>query len=475
MLHLVLKPHRDTLRANTADAQKLFVVLKVIPAAPLASLRPPLALTLVIDSSGSMREPGGRAAAPRESVGRETEGAPLSKLETAIAATQTLLSNLNLRPSDLISIIQFDDVARVLLPLSPLENGRNARAALETLKSYSGGTQLAHGLRAARGELSRILQGGVAQRVILLTDGQAFDPQACRVAAAELAQAEAPLACIGIGDDYNEELLRDLAEIGRGRPYHLPDIEQLDEIFQTEVQNSVREVVTGLRAEVQVVKGVALDSVTRIYPDLAEIAIPIAPPDAPPAAPTAPPLSLGNIMAGDYTVFVLEFSVAGQARPGGRVRVAQLQLSGSVARANGSAAQGDAAQGDLESPRHDLVVSFSGEESRAEKVDEEVMGYVQQRNVDRLVQSAVRRSQTDLPGARTSLQGAVEMTRRLGNVRVTQLLQQSLDELGEKGGLSSSTRKTIALETRTRTIKTTSADALSEVPSEAEIRRLTGA
>jgi Ca-activated chloride channel family protein len=304
----------------------------------------------------------------------------------------------------------------------------------------------------------------VAQRVLLLTDGQAFDPDACRKAAAGLAEANVPLVSIGIGDDYHEELLRDLAEIGRGRPYHLAQIEQLEEVFGFEVQTSVREVVTGLRADVQVVSGVRLDSVTRIYPDLSEIDFVHAPSDKS-AQPNAASLSLGNIMAGDYTVFVLELTVSGLARPVGRVRLAQVQLSGAVS----------SSAGQVESPRHDIVVSFSGESNQAEKVDDEVLGYVQQRNVDRLVQGAVRRAAHDTPGARQSLQNAVEMTRRIGNVRVTRLLQESLDELGTNGELSSSTRKTIALETRTRTIKTRAADALSDVPGEDEIRRLTGA
>lgn len=454
MLNLVFKPHRDILRAETSDAQKLFVLLKVIPAAALALVRPPLALALVLDTSGSMREPSHPAAGE---VG-------MSKLDRAIEATRALLSNPHLVEGDLISIIQFDDVARVILPLSPLGQGDEARAALEKLKGYSGGTQVAKGLVAARAELARILQGGVAQRVLLLTDGQAFDPQACREAAAGLAQDDVPLVSMGIGDDYNEELLRDLAEIGRGRPYHVSQIEQLSEVFQTEVQTSVREVVIGLRAEVQVVSGVSLDSVTRVYPDLSEIDFTHAPPDKS-AQPNSASLSLGNIMAGDYTVFVLELTVSGMARPTGRVRLAQVQLSGAVS----------ATPAPVESPRHNIVVSFSGEPNQAEKVDDEVLGYVQQRNVDRLVQGAVRRAAHDVPGARQSLQSAVEMTRRIGNARVTRLLQESLDELGTQGQLSSSTRKTIALETRTRTIKTRAADALSDVPDEDEIRRLTGA
>ena len=41
MIQLVLKPHRDSLQAATAELQKLFVLLKVIPAGQLSRARPP--------------------------------------------------------------------------------------------------------------------------------------------------------------------------------------------------------------------------------------------------------------------------------------------------------------------------------------------------------------------------------------------------------------------------------------------------
>ncbi len=447
MLHLVFKPHRSTLRAQTEDAQKLFVLLKVIPSATLGAHRPPLALAFVVDSSGSMRESGAKGG----------DGRAQSKLDVAISATKNALADERLVAGDLVSVVQFDDVARVVLPLEPLGDRRAALAALSTLGAYNGGTQIAKGLSAARNELARILQPGVAQRVLLLTDGQAFDAPACRVAAKELADADVPLVAIGVGDDYNEELLRDLAEIGRGRPYHLSQIEALEEVFGIEVASSTREVVTGLRARVQTVSGVSLGSVTRVYPDLAEMKV-----DESQGAAVVP---LGNISAGDYTVFVLEMTIAGRARAQGRARLAQVQLFGNVSNR----------LDEIESPISELVVSFSTEDAEAEEVSDEVLGYVEQRNVDRLVQNAVQRAQNDVPGAQKSLRIALDITRRLGNVRATRMLQQSLDELGARGKMSATTRKTVLLETRTRTVKTMVADDVDNVPGDDDIHRLTGA
>src|SRR5262245_5269902 len=56
MLNVVFKPHRTHLKADTADVQKVFAMLQLIPKPEVAQARPPLALALVIDTSGSMQE-----------------------------------------------------------------------------------------------------------------------------------------------------------------------------------------------------------------------------------------------------------------------------------------------------------------------------------------------------------------------------------------------------------------------------------
>src|SRR4051812_33501918 len=56
MLQLTTKPHRTYLRANAGE-QKLFVMLKFLPSTEAAQSRPDVNLAVVIDTSGSMREP----------------------------------------------------------------------------------------------------------------------------------------------------------------------------------------------------------------------------------------------------------------------------------------------------------------------------------------------------------------------------------------------------------------------------------
>ncbi|MGV3719419.1 MAG: vWA domain-containing protein [Actinomycetota bacterium] len=467
MLNVVLKPHRSSLRAGATEPQKVFAMLKLIPEAAVAQARPPLALALVIDTSGSMREFADQDTARREVAQQGLQGQPDStdgakyravslklptKLDQAVEAAHRLIDDERLAPDDQVTIIRFDDDAETLLPLTPLSDRAAAHRAIDSLHKYSGGTQMGKGMRCAREQLGS-LATHVAKRTLLLTDGKAFDDEECRALAPAFAASNTPIIAIGIGPEYNEELMRQLSDVTQGRPYHLQGMDQLREILDAEVGASVREVVTDLQATVGTVRDVKLASITRVYPSLAELIV------------AQQPYRLGNIPAGDYTVFILEFNVEGLQRPPSRARLARVGLSGHV--------PGLGRQDELEP--QDIFIEFTTDEAAIAQVDPEVLGYVQQKNVDNMVQQAVRQSTIDASQARRTLQAAVGMTQRLGNEAVTQMLENALDELNQNGALSAGTRKTVALGGRTKTMKPGGTQAMEGAPSEEEIRRMTGA
>ncbi|MCC2669127.1 MAG: hypothetical protein K0Q72_1598 [Armatimonadetes bacterium] len=467
MLNVLLKPHRNSLRAAAAEPQKVFAMLKLIPQGEVAKARPPLALALVIDTSGSMREFADQDKARAEVSKQSLTGIPdasdggnhqavslklPTKLDQATEAAHRLIDDARLTADDRITIIRFDDDAETLLPLTPLSDRDAAHRAIDSLARHSGGTQMGKGMRCAQEQL-RSLATQVAKRVILLTDGKAFDDEECRAQAPGFGASNTPIIAVGIGPEYNEELMRELADLTQGRPYHLQTMEQLQEIMDAEVGASVREVVTDLQATVATVKDVKLSGITRVYPSLAELPV------------GEPPYRLGNIPAGDYTVFVLEFSVDGLLRPPSRARLARLGLSGHV--------PGLGHQHELDP--QDLFIDFTTDEAAIAQVDPEVLGYVQQKNVDNMVQQAVRQATVDAGQARRTLQAAVGMTQRLGNRAVTQMLENALDELNQSGTISAGTRKTVALGGRTKTMKPGGTQAMEGAPSDEEIRRLTGA
>jgi Ca-activated chloride channel family protein len=415
MLNIVIKPHRSYLRANTPEPQKLFVMLRLIPESKLAQTRSHIAVALVIDTSGSMRE--------------ETNN--VVKLEHAIKAAHRLIDAPQLQPEDKICIIQFDDSSNVLLPLSPLDRAR-AHQVVETLRNYDGGTQMGKGMQNALQQLGKE-PPDVPKRLVLLTDGETFDEPLCRELADKLAQANIPVVAFGIGDEYNEGLLSEISNATKGYWLHLTDIQQLDQYFMQDLSQIVREVITDCKLRVQAVKGVQIDALHRVYPNVLDIPV------------DSQPFKLGNIPAGDYTIYILELTVSGLSRPPSKVRLAELTLWGSIPGMK---------QKEVEFPPTELFVSFVTDEALTAQVDPEVMDYLQNKNIDNLIQKATAlASQGKTQEARQTLQMAVGLTQRLNNPRLTQILNSAVNELDKTGRISSNVTKMLRAGGRTMTVK----------------------
>jgi Ca-activated chloride channel family protein len=457
MLNVDVRSHRPYLRA-LAGGQKLFLMLKLLPSPEAARARPGVSLAVVVDTSGSMREPAPGTTpelVPTEPVvvDGKTYNATYrgtSKVDVAMDAARRLVQSEDLHPDDTVSLIQFDDQSAILAS-EPVGTGRpRLLEAIDRLREHSGGTQMAPGLRNAETELRA--RADMTRTVLLLTDGLAIDEEQCREAASALAALQARIVALGVGEEYNEDLLAELASVTHGKPYDFRDMTALPEIFETELGSATRQVVSDVEATVKTVRDVRLVSVARVYPSLADL-------DASQA-----PLHLGSLEAGDHTVFILEFDVP--ERPPVRARLAQIGVTYWVPAEH---YRGEVAP-------IDVTVEYTTEESLASAVDAEVMGYVQQRNVDSLVRQATQQAETNPEQAARTLRVARSMTQRLGNRGMTVALGKAEDELRSRGTISIGTRKTIKLGARTQTMKVGPNDDVPQnIPSQDEIRRLTGA
>ena len=158
MIQVKLTPHRGYLRAapeGSQETQKLFLLAQLTPQAGTA--RAPVALTFVVDTSGSMREKvqGGR-----------------NKLELVTQALSNLLQSPDLDDRDQLSIVRFDDDASTVTPLT--NNRAQVARGIEDLRKYSGGTMMGLGmLEALSNSVGQNTQAN--RRVMLLTDGATFD------------------------------------------------------------------------------------------------------------------------------------------------------------------------------------------------------------------------------------------------------------------------------------------------------------
>jgi Ca-activated chloride channel homolog len=178
----------------------------------------PTALTLTIDTSGSMR--GDKIAQARQS---------------ALALVDALADG------DVVTIHTFSDSARVRVPATVLsaETRRTVRDVIEELDA-NGGTNLFDALNSAEAEIWRADAMHPVRRVVLISDGKATvgatDPQAfARLADTGLGQG-VQISAFGVGLDYDEHLLDVLAERSSGRLYHIGDASQLASVVDQEMK-----------------------------------------------------------------------------------------------------------------------------------------------------------------------------------------------------------------------------------------------
>jgi Ca-activated chloride channel family protein len=142
------------------------------------------------------------------------------KLEYAKAAAIGVAERL--RPADRLSVVSFASDVLVHADGLALSLGN-----LETIKSVisrmrpRGSTNLSGGWFTGAECLAKGLQEGGVNRIVLLSDGLANEgityPEELARHAAELAQRGIVTSTVGIGNDYDENLLQAIADRGGGR------------------------------------------------------------------------------------------------------------------------------------------------------------------------------------------------------------------------------------------------------------------
>ncbi len=185
------------------------------PIDPATLERPPLNLAIAVDLSGSMA------------------GEPIERLRNGL---QLMLDELE--PEDRVTLVGFHDGAEILVEsLGP--EAPELAAAIEGL-SVAGATNIYAGLRLAFETVDAHAQDGLQNRVLLVSDGVATSGLTQPETILGLADAWTGegygLTTIGVGEDFDIELMRDLAETGSGSFYYIEEPAALEEVFAEEVQ-----------------------------------------------------------------------------------------------------------------------------------------------------------------------------------------------------------------------------------------------
>ncbi|MFM6189022.1 vWA domain-containing protein [Planktothrix sp.] len=191
--------------SQATSQRQLAISISAFPSQSDADV--PLNLCLILDHSGSM------------------SGKPL---ETVKQAAIELVDRL--KPGDRISIIAFDHRAKVLIPNQDIKDLENIKHKINSLRT-SGGTAIDEGLKLGIEELGKGKSERISQ-AFLLTDGENEhgDNNRCLKLAKLAASYNLTINTLGFGEDWNSDVLEEIADAAGGSLAYIEYPEQaLDE------------------------------------------------------------------------------------------------------------------------------------------------------------------------------------------------------------------------------------------------------
>ena len=200
--------------------------------------RPPVNLALVIDRSGSMS-------------GEKIEKAREAALEVV----------RRLAPDDILSVIAFDTEVETLVPAQKVGGARRQiEAAIRGIEA-GGTTALYGGVTRGAGEVRRFIEEQrYVHRIILVSDGLANvgpgTPEELGRLGASLVKEGISVTTVGLGLDYNEDLMTRLAQRSDGNTYFVEDSADLPRIFSAELGDVLDVVARRVVIEIEFPDGV---------------------------------------------------------------------------------------------------------------------------------------------------------------------------------------------------------------------------
>jgi Ca-activated chloride channel homolog len=216
---------------------------------------------LTMDLTG-VEVPGTERAAVNLAVVIDRSGSMAGqKLEQAKQAAQHLVRQL--RDADRLTIIHYGSDVRELRALSATEaNKATMRRFIDGIMD-DGGTNIGAALTTAEHELHAGLGDYKINRIILITDGQPTegitDGRTLVGMVQRIHGTGITVSAIGVGADFNEDLLQQFAELGAGSYGFMEDTSKLATIFQKDLQQAATTVARNVELAVQLPAGVEMD------------------------------------------------------------------------------------------------------------------------------------------------------------------------------------------------------------------------
>ncbi len=235
-LEFTARLDQSTLLAGSDEDR--YLVITVTAPEPEAGRRMPVDVAVVMDTSGSM--------------------SGWHKIDYARLAARELVGSL--RPGDRFSLVTFSDRARVLLPSQEIGDKSSILSTIDRVQE-GGGTNMYDGITTGLEQLRSGDQGYV-RRLLVLSDGHAnvgiSDAGSLTSLTRQASVADVSTSTIGLGLDFNEDLLASMSDAGGGSYHFVDQAPQLAQIFGEELDAMTRTVARDVTVRMDLPPGVSV-------------------------------------------------------------------------------------------------------------------------------------------------------------------------------------------------------------------------
>lgn len=379
-----------------------------IEAEPIAQQQPvslPLNFCLVLDHSGSMKG---------------------DKLANMKQATKRVIETLT--PQDIVSLVIFDDTVDVILPATQATDKEALIAKVDTIEEV-GGTAMSLGLEQGRKELRKHLSSNLLSHMLVLTDGQTWgDEDSCRHIAETLGKEGVTITALGLGAEWNEQLLDDLASLTNGNSDYIADPTTIDYYFQRTLETAHGTAAKDVRLLLRLVRDVSPRTVHRVAPSIANLGYE-------PIGEREVAVRMSDLVYEGTSSIVLDMLIP--PRTTGTFRIAQAELH-----------YVPVGQTNEEMMKQDILLDFV-DDARQAKYTPRVMNIVEKVTAFKLQTRALEEAEVgNVSLATQKLRSAATRLLDLGELDLAAKAQQHADELEQGAQLSAETQKELRYATR---------------------------
>jgi Ca-activated chloride channel homolog len=328
----------------TGGSQVAYALVEAQPTEMMAQVRMPLNFALVLDHSGSMK------------------GAKLRNVKEAVKMVID-----RLEPTDYVSVVIFDDTSQVVIPSLPANDKPGMKATVDQIRD-AGGTTMSLGMIQGLNELRRWNIPNAVNRMILLTDGVTYgDSDRCRQLARDAAAAGIAIYPLGIGADWDEDLLDSIGQLSGGMPAEfIRDPSDALSIFEQQLQSAVDVAIRNATLILRLPVGVTAKKAVKVLPIISDLGQSVL-------SDRQVVIPLGDLEKDKPQSVLVELLI--DPRPAGLFRIAQTELSYDVPITNLVG----------ERLRDDIKVTFTTDANQAAPVNAYVMNMAEKANAHRLV------------------------------------------------------------------------------------------